>query len=137
MNNFENSKDVVSMGKQIGHDLGAHNWQDASAALSKCANDLGPDDFRRLVHAADLANNDSSGITFDAVYALEKRPASDPVTNIETTRLQKNFLGVEVGLNVSGSHEKPVLITDPKDLAPQVLKFASIYEEMGLSAHKA
>jgi hypothetical protein len=135
MSNLENSKDIVSIGQQIGHDLEAHNWPEASAALSRYANDLSPDEFTRLIQTADRANNDLSGISFDAVYALEKRPALDRVTGISNTELEKRFLGVEARLNAPG-FENAVLITNPQDLGQQVLKFASIYEELGLLAQK-
>lgn len=135
MSNFENPKDIFSIGQQIGNDLGAHRWEDASAALSRYANELSVHEFTRLIQTADRANHDLSGISFDAVYALEKRPALDPVTGISNTELEKRFLGVEARLNGLGL-ENAVLITSPKDLGPQVLKFASIYEELGALAKK-
>jgi len=139
MSNFETQspRDFNSIGEEIGQDLKAHQWQKASEALSKCANDLlCPNDFKTLVQAADRANNDLSGITLDPVYDLAKLPALDPVTRIESTKLQKNFAGVEVGLNVPGFEVKPVLITSPADLGQQLLEFGDIYNNLGLSARK-
>jgi hypothetical protein len=136
MGNFEKSVDISSIGQQIGNDLGAHRWEDASATLSRYASDLSQQEFTRLIQAADRANDDLSGITLEAVYDLARLPARDPVTGIESTALAKNFAGVAVGLNVQGFEGQSVLVTSPEELAPEVLRFGCIYNQMGLSAQK-
>lgn len=137
MSNLENSRpqDLHSAGVEIGHDLANHDWQGASAALSRYANDLSAVEFRTLVLAADRANNDST-ITIEPVFAISDFPALDPVTGIATKERAKEFIGAEVGLNVPGSNEKPVLVTSPRELGKQVLEFGDIYDKLGNPARK-
>jgi hypothetical protein len=136
MSSLENPRDIAGIGEKIGHLLQGHQWADASRALSECANALGPDDLKGLALAAYRANSDTT-ITFEPAFELKKVAALDPVTHIASSRFERAFAGVEVGLNVPGSDERPVLITDAKDLAPLVLKFASVYEQLGLSAQNS
>lgn len=135
MSSLENPRNIAGIGERIGHFLQGHQWEDASRALSECANALGPGDLKSLALAADRANSDPT-ITFEPAFELKKVPALDPVTHIASSRFERAFAGVEVGLNVQGFEGQSVLITSPSELGPQVLKFGCIYNQMGLSAQK-
>ncbi len=131
MSNFENPKagDLLSVGVEIGHKLERHDWLDASAALSECANHLSLQDLGKLARIADLNNSDAGGITFEPVYAYQKVPKLDPVTNIASSGLVRSFVGIEAGLSTPNGDFRS-LISEPAQLGPKVLELGNIYDQL-------